>query len=383
MKTLLLLLALSGHGYSQFSTFPGNTFAIPLKAPALIPGGSSQTNYLLTVGDSICAGWNGTMQTPFTNYLTLTDTYTVNNGCIGGQTLASVLAATQSGTYLSLISGMNSRSVAYIEGGINDINAGATPAQLLQTMASLARIFRSTGATVIVQSLTSWASHDIQKNQFHALLARDWSNWADGIVDITLDTHMGCDGCSANSVDGTHFPTAYYQTYLAPMASTVINRVGAHRLGGIPYLGANIAVNGDFTSAANWSTVGTCWSIAGGVATCTGAAGSQLLYQAIGIASGVTYDVTFTVASYTSGYVYVNLGGSTSVAAASPSYGAIGTYTATLTADTGVNGNFVISSTNFVGSVTHVWAKPRSAANLDGLVCQTAGGYTYRSATCP
>ena len=76
-----------------------------------------------------------------------------------------------------------------------------------------------------------------------------------------------------NTVDGNHL-----------IAADVLNGIGA------------------FDSTTGWTTIGAGWTIAGGVADFN-AAGSTNLISSSRLISGVTYEITFTVLNYVSGYV--------------------------------------------------------------------------------
>lgn len=80
---------------------------------------------------------------------------------------------------------------------------------------------------------------------------------------------------------------------------TVLNRVSSSNNTDLATLGAELITNGDFSSGTGW-TVGTNWSIGGGVLT--GATASASTFQAVAV-NGSTYEITYTVTSYTSGDV--------------------------------------------------------------------------------
>ena len=75
---------------------------------------------------------------------------------------------------------------------------------------------------------------------------------------------------------------------------------------GSPY--ANIVTNGTFDTDSDWSK-GSGWSISNGEAVCI--LGSGNLQQDVSVTANKNYKVTFEVTDYTSGTLYVDLGGST------------------------------------------------------------------------
>jgi len=100
-------------------------------------------------------------------------------------------------------------------------------------------------------------------------------------------------------------------------------------------------------------TLGTGWSIEDGVLTSDGTATNAT--QSIGITAGSTYEVTFTISSYTSGAVRITLNNSGDSGSNTSDISSAGTYTAYLTVGTITSGNLIIDPrSNFVGSVDNV-----------------------------
>jgi hypothetical protein len=114
-------------------------------------------------------------------------------------------------------------------------------------------------------------------------------------------------------------------------------------------LGREIVLNGGFDNTSNWS--GSSWTVEnGGV---TGASTTALLYQSsTPIVTGKSYQVTFTISSYTSGSVKPYIGGTQGTARS-----AVGTYTETVVAGSantwiGINGTVA-----FIGVIDNVSVK--------------------------
>jgi len=120
-------------------------------------------------------------------------------------------------------------------------------------------------------------------------------------------------------------------------------------------LGSELVLNGDFATDSDW-TKGTGWTISGGVATSDGTATN--LTQGISIAASNTYEVTFTISSYTSGAVRITLNNSGDSQSNTSDISSAGTHTAYLTVGTITSGNIIIDPrSNFVGSIDNVSVK--------------------------
>ena len=112
-----------------------------------------------------------------------------------------------------------------------------------------------------------------------------------------------------------------------------------------------------------WS-LGTGWSIEDGVLTSDGTATNAT--QSISITAGSTYEVTFTISSYTSGAVRITLNNSGDSGSNTSDISSAGTYTAYLTVGTITSGNLIIDPrSNFVGSVDNVIVKEYAITPLD------------------
>lgn len=79
---------------------------------------------------------------------------------------------------------------------------------------------------------------------------------------------------------------------------------GSGRAYSMPTLGSELVVNGDFSSAAGWSTT---WTISSGVASTSG--NSRSLQRPIGATVGAWYQIAFDVLSYTTGFWYLSAAG--------------------------------------------------------------------------
>ena len=83
-------------------------------------------------------------------------------------------------------------------------------------------------------------------------------------------------------------------------------------------LGDELLTNGDMSSATGW-TLGSGWSISGGIATFDGSGGVSL-YRSFSASTGDTFKITYDITSYTSGgfrIVYDGTNGTTNSAVGS------------------------------------------------------------------
>lgn len=108
----------------------------------------------------------------------------------------------------------------------------------------------------------------------------------------------------------------------------------------------NLVNNGTFASDTIW-TKGTNWTIAAGVATA--ATATSALTSTLVAIPGYAYEVTYTVTAYTSGFITMSFGGSSTARSAA------GTYTETIVASSAAA--LVFTGAAFVGSIDNVTAK--------------------------
>ncbi len=112
----------------------------------------------------------------------------------------------------------------------------------------------------------------------------------------------------------------------------------------------NLVTNGDFAYDGNW-VKGTGWSIGGGVAS-RSASSASYLEQAIRIAAGSKYKVTFDLTARTEGSLIMRLiGGSLT---GEDAVSSVGSYTRFLTANWGNHSLGVYGNSSFVGSLDNV-----------------------------
>ena len=108
--------------------------------------------------------------------------------------------------------------------------------------------------------------------------------------------------------------------------------------------GSELVTNGNFDNNSDWS-LGSGWSISGGLAVGTSASGN--LQQNIGAVAGKKYKLTFNVTAYTSGSLSVDLGGASAQTTSS-----VGLKTFNFTATS--TGNLRFYGGSFSGSIDNV-----------------------------
>lgn len=119
-------------------------------------------------------------------------------------------------------------------------------------------------------------------------------------------------------------------------------------------LGSERITNGNFNTDTNWSKA-TGWSIASGVASADNISGKNLTQGNLGLVANAVYEVTFTVATISSGSVLVRFGGSTAVS--SSAYTEAGTYKAILRANASSTTFAVRGQGGFTGTIDNVSLK--------------------------
>ena len=217
-----------------------------LQGVTLNPRSTSATNQLIAIGTSITAG-NNSGSTPYTNLLSTTDTYTITNLGVGGQSIAtSALVAQQE--YCPLFAGRAAKNVAIIEGGTNDINSSSTTRTAEANMAFLGRTLKSCGASVVVMPMLT-RSDDTDKNTYNAWIYQNYLSFADTVA--ILDPLLVADGASSNpnptgcggttcfNTDHIH-PTTAGNVVLAADVGPAINYAAARI---VPAVFANLPTN--------------------------------------------------------------------------------------------------------------------------------------------
>ncbi len=121
-------------------------------------------------------------------------------------------------------------------------------------------------------------------------------------------------------------------------------------------LGDELLTNGDMSSATGW-TLGSGWSISGGIATFDGSGGVSL-YRSFSASTGDTFKITYDITSYTSGgfrIVYDGTNGTTN--------SAVGSYTEYVSYKGGNANLFLQSVSTSELSIDNVSVKPVNKKN--------------------
>jgi hypothetical protein len=121
-------------------------------------------------------------------------------------------------------------------------------------------------------------------------------------------------------------------------------------------LGDELLTNGDMSSATGW-TLGSGWSISGGIATFDGSGGVSL-YRSFSASTGDTFKITYDITSYTSGgfrIVYDGTNGTTN--------SAVGSYTEYVSYKGGNTNLFLQSVSTSELSIDNVSVKPVNKKN--------------------
>jgi len=124
--------------------------------------------------------------------------------------------------------------------------------------------------------------------------------------------------------------------------------------------GTDVASNGTFANSNSWS-LGSGWSITGGVGKKTGTNSSNLS-ESVSISTSKDYDVTYTITARTAGSVTAKLGNATGTARS-----AAGTYTETFSPSK-TTGGFVLAATGFTGSIDNVSILPHNDCTTGGTI---------------
>jgi trimeric autotransporter adhesin len=208
---------------------------------------TSNTNQLIAAGDSITAGYGST---PWTNYLSLTNTYNVQNWGIGGQNIANirVMGPVRDMTGASTVA----KNTFVIFGGTNDVCIdGYTVPQAWQNIQSAIQQRKALGARVVVVDVLSRNGCDATRDTLNASIRSGWqAAGADAFVDLGASVNLGKDGAYSN--------TSYFQSDGTHMSNTGASLIGDFVSNAVNYLdgstSANPTVVSTSTYSAKWST---------------------------------------------------------------------------------------------------------------------------------
>lgn len=164
----------------------------------------------------------------------------------------------------------------------------------------------------------------------------------DSIIAANVSGINGADSSRYNSTDHT----------IIVYSGTVIDTFNTDGTGTVATYGPELVLNGDFSTTDNW-TLATGATIGGGVLSWDGSSGYNSTYQPNRLEIGKTYQVTFTIASYTSGSVRVAMGtGGTGIQRSSA-----GTFTENIVCSGNTHIYIQSYNTYFNGSVDNISVK--------------------------
>lgn len=140
----------------------------------------------------------------------------------------------------------------------------------------------------------------------------------------------------------------------------------------LPSLGSELVTDTNFANSGLW-TLGTGWSISGGVATKVAGTGAYLGLTGFTVTPGKTYQITLTVATRTAGTCLVTLGGVDTAGKTTAN-----TYTDYVTAATqdfiGTSGLGIYANSSFAGTITSISVKEVLLGTIGSNLA--ASGYT-------
>lgn len=116
-------------------------------------------------------------------------------------------------------------------------------------------------------------------------------------------------------------------------------------------LGPELVVNGGFDTSANWNAQAG-WAVSGGGASATSVSSTAVFQISSLPQPGRLYKVTYTVSSYVSGSVRVEIRGGVT-----PSVSSNGTFTATISGSSGDAYIYIVGSSGFTGTIDNVSVK--------------------------
>lgn len=204
-------------------TIVGTSSVSAFRAGSIVDTGS---NVLVCDGDSITAG--AFVTTPYPSSLNLQGSWEVHNVAVSGENLATMLA--NAPTVVDTLFRPGVENVVTILAGINDLDQGTLPADLIKLLWEYCAGRRAVGFKVVVFSLTS--AHeplDTLRDEYNDLMIAQWQGHADGFGNMGENPFVGLLGSYA---DPTYFqpdevhPTQLATTdILAPIASEQVNNI--------------------------------------------------------------------------------------------------------------------------------------------------------------
>lgn len=239
---------------------------------------SSVANQLVWDGDSHTSGAD--LTTPFPSLVTPADaTYTMTNTGLGGSTVPQ-MAARAFESVDSLFQPEAGKNIVMIQGGGNDMALGATAAQAFLSLVSYCLARRRKGWKVVVGTMYSRISLDVQKNALNTSIRAYWPSFADGLIDYAAIPQLGADGAYSN---GTYFQNSGPSTgvHLKDAGATLAASLGSSAIANA-WLGPGRIKRAEFRADKN----GTAQT---GIVTATY---TKVTFTNVFYNSGAYYDAT-------------------------------------------------------------------------------------------
>jgi len=196
----------------------------------------------------------------------------------------------------------------------------------------------------------------------------------------------GGGGGAGGVVHNANYSVTPGQTYaiVAGAGGTAVANMGASPVGGkgrqgsnsLFGIGTNLVTNGDFSSSTGWS-VGSNIAISSGTATYSSPThGTNLQQTATAFTAGVTYTISFTVTSYTSGAItiYANYSSGTTVLVAASIGFTTGDFSYQFTPTTNGTGFSLQADASTVGACALTIDNVAIYASTNNIVAIGGGG---------
>lgn len=174
-----------------------------------------RTNLIIFVGDSLFTVYAGVTSSPDEMIDLLGRTWDCVNVAVPGQTVQQMITNFTTQVTANL-TGTQTNKKVIIRGGINDLAAGRTPAQVYTDLSSLCGLIQAQGAEAIVCSLTgigaahaSYPALETNRLALNALIDAN-SSFADQYIDIVTLEPLLDDGDDLTyfTADAIHMTTA-------------------------------------------------------------------------------------------------------------------------------------------------------------------------------
>lgn len=312
--------------------------------------------------------------------VTITGSYAVGNTINGVSSGATAVIAEATSTHFII-----TRIVGVFAAGGETINIGGSPVATssggtIASGASTAKLdaqYKNAAADIYRSSITSvdatgtgsvrgiFRLNDVMyaiRDNSGGTAAGLWKSTTSGWVSVPLGNKVNFTLGKAELVQGG---TLTQGGVTAPINRVVLTS-GA-------WTNATLVTSGAFDSDVNW-TKGANWSIASGVATASAATSD--LSQNISVFAGYTYEVTFTIKSFTGGTVTPYVGGAAGTARASDA-----TFTETIVASNTTSPTLKFTASGFTGSIDNVSVRLINAAGTLILGTVTGGSFAAGVAT--